>query len=110
MVAAVSAKIHTIQWTQAILPNSTLTVGLHANWSGLKSFAAPGTPLALILASTSVLPAERKSAVHAAINGIVGGERTLHGVPYSLTEEFVSVYRMHTLIPDTLRIHSASTQ
>ena len=25
-----------------------------------------------------------------------------HGVPYSLTEEFVSVYRMHSLLPDTL--------
>jgi len=25
-----------------------------------------------------------------------------HGIPYSLTEEFVSVYRMHCLLPDEL--------
>lgn len=25
-----------------------------------------------------------------------------HGVPYSLTEEFTSVYRMHSLLPDQL--------
>jgi len=25
-----------------------------------------------------------------------------HGVPYSLTEEFVSVYRMHSMMPDNI--------
>jgi len=27
-----------------------------------------------------------------------------HGVPYSLTEDFTSVYRMHSLLPDQLHI------
>lgn len=27
-----------------------------------------------------------------------------HGVPYSLTEEFTSVYRMHSLLPDQLQM------
>jgi len=34
------------------------------------------------------------------ISGIAGGKTDHFGVPYSLTEEFVAVYRMHPLIPD----------
>ena len=34
------------------------------------------------------------------IRGIPGSPTNHHGVPYSLTEEFVCVYRMHPLIPD----------
>ena len=35
-----------------------------------------------------------------ALIGIPGSRFDDHGVPYSLTEEFVAVYRMHPLIPD----------
>ena len=35
--------------------------------------------------------------------------RTHHGAPYSLTEEFVAVYRMHPLMPDDYAFHSAVT-
>jgi hypothetical protein len=38
--------------------------------------------------------------------GVAGGQRDLHGVPYSLTEEFVSVYRMHPLLPDAIDVRS----
>jgi len=31
-----------------------------------------------------------------------------HGVSYSLTEEFVSVYRMHSLLPDNLQLRDIS--
>jgi hypothetical protein len=34
------------------------------------------------------------------LRGIPGSPTDHHGVPYSLTEEFVAVYRMHPLIPD----------
>jgi len=34
--------------------------------------------------------------------GIPGSRTEHHGVPYSLTEEFVSVYRMHPLMPDSI--------
>ena len=29
-----------------------------------------------------------------------------HGQPYGLTEEFVEVYRLHSLLPETIRIRS----
>lgn len=35
-------------------------------------------------------------------SGVVGLKKPRdHDVPYSLTEEFTSVYRMHSLLPDT---------
>src|SRR5207249_4693026 len=34
------------------------------------------------------------------LRGIPGSPTDHHGVPYSLTEEFVAVYRMHPLVPD----------
>lgn len=46
------------------------------------------------------------------LTGLVGLKKPRdHGVPYSLTEEFVSVYRMHCLLPDKLIIRDIkSTQ
>ena len=41
------------------------------------------------------------------LSGLVGlKEANDHGVPYSLTEEFTSVYRMHSLLPDTLQVRN----
>ena len=40
------------------------------------------------------------------IRGIPGSPTDHHGVPYSLTEEFVAVYRMHPLIPDDFTFRS----
>ena len=36
--AAVMAKIHSVEWTPAILPNQTLETGLNANWYGLLTY------------------------------------------------------------------------
>ena len=44
-----------------------------------------------------------------ALGGIVGLKKPInYGVPYSLTEEFVSVYRMHALLPDQLQLRDTS--
>ena len=40
------------------------------------------------------------------ISGIPGSETDHFGVPYSITEEFVAVYRMHPLLPDDLSFRS----
>ncbi|KAG6395975.1 hypothetical protein SASPL_142109 [Salvia splendens] len=43
----------------------------------------------------------------AELSGLVGSSNPVdHGVPYSLTEEFVRVYRMHPLLPDKLRLRN----
>src|SRR6185312_7488304 len=38
------------------------------------------------------------------ISGIPGSATDHHSAPYSITEEFVAVYRMHPLIPDELEV------
>lgn len=44
------------------------------------------------------------------LSGLVGLKKPRdHGVPYSLTEEFVSVYRMHALLPDELHIRNINS-
>jgi hypothetical protein len=89
--AALMAKIHTLEWTPAILPNPVLETAMKANWSGLLGGLKKALPRSLTCLSPALF-------------GILGGARDLHGVPYAITEEFVSVYRMHPLLPDSLRL------
>jgi hypothetical protein len=83
---ALLAKIHTIEWTPALLDHPTARRGLNVNWWGL--------------AGERVKKLVGRISGNEVISGIVGGRPDHFGVPYSLTEEFVSVYRMHPLIPD----------
>jgi hypothetical protein len=97
--AAVMAKIHTVEWTPGILKNSTLSEAMHANWYGL------------VNPTTKVHPFFKLPFVKdPQFNGIVGAKEDNHGVPYSLTEEFVSVYRLHSLLPDEIDFLSLSGQ
>ena len=83
---AVMAKIHTTEWTPAIIAHPTTKYAMRATWSGIvgerlrRRFGHLGSGELL--------------------SGIPGSETDHHGVPYSLTEEFVAVYRMHPLLPD----------
>ena len=92
--AALLAKIHTVEWTPAILPNPTTQIAMNINWWGIL-----GQDVKSIVGSLG------DSEV---INGIVGSSTDHHAAPYSLTEEFVSVYRMHPLIPDELNFYAHS--
>ncbi|PHH92627.1 hypothetical protein CDD83_6554 [Cordyceps sp. RAO-2017] len=82
---ALLAKIHTIEWTPAVLAHPALQISMRGNWWGLV-----GEKLTKMVGRVS------KSE---AVSGIPGSGVDFFGVPYSLTEEFVSVYRMHSLIP-----------
>ena len=89
--AALMAKIHTIEWTPAILPHPLLVLALNANWGGV----APGLQKVF-----------RNLADNDLLSGIPGSPTDHHTAPYSLTEEFASVYRMHSLLPDDYEIRS----
>ncbi|KAI3936812.1 hypothetical protein MKW98_021674 [Papaver atlanticum] len=90
VTSAVIAKIHTIDWTVELLKTDTLVAGMRINWYGFLGkrikdmfghFCGP------------------------IFSGLVGLRAPRdHGIPYSLTEEFVSVYRMHSLLPDKLQL------
>jgi Animal haem peroxidase len=91
--AALLAKIHTTEWTPAIISHPTLKVGMRANWFGLAE-----ERIHKLLGRLS--PSQE-------ISGIPGSPTALYGVPYSLTEEFTAVYRMHPLIADEWSFRSA---
>lgn len=98
--AAVMAKIHTVEWTPAIIPNRIMTSALNANWYGLFTYFRKRTR-----------PNQRKTLSraniqHAELGGVVGNPVNNHGVPFAFSEEFVEVYRMHCLFPDDLRIRT----
>ncbi|MBD1999279.1 catalase [Leptolyngbya sp. FACHB-541] len=92
---ALLAKIHTVEWTPAILGHPALQIGMNANWWGLV-----GEKINKILGRFSK---------NEAITGIPGSPTNHFGVPYSLTEEFVAVYRMHPLLPDDFVLRSVMT-
>jgi hypothetical protein len=92
--AALMAKIHTVEWTPAVISHPTTRYGMRANWWGLQ-----GERLYRILGRIS------DSEV---TSGIPGSPTNHHTAPYSLTEEFVAVYRMHPLIPDDYSFRSAA--
>jgi hypothetical protein len=92
--AAVMAKIHTVEWTPAILPNPALNVAMNANWYGL---------LTNFLRKGKARKTVTEIKVHnAELGGVVGDPIDKHGRGFGLTEEFVEVYRLHSLLPETL--------
>jgi Animal haem peroxidase len=91
---ALMAKIHTVDWTPAIIAHPTTVKAMHGQWWGL--------------ASERVKRRFGRISSSEVISGIPGSPTDHHGVPYSLTEEFVAVYRMHPLLPDEFAFHSLS--
>ncbi|CAK9322601.1 unnamed protein product [Citrullus colocynthis] len=94
VTSAVIAKIHTIDWTVELLKTDTLLAGMRGNWYGLlgkkfkDTFGHVGGSI---------------------LGGLVGLKKpNNHGVPYSLTEEFTSVYRMHQLLPNSFHLRDVS--
>lgn len=92
---ALMAKIHTVEWTPGILAHPVLDIGMNANWWGLL-----GEKLYKMLGRVS------KSET---LSGIPGSSVEHHNAPYSLTEEFVSVYRLHSLLPDDIKFYDVQT-
>jgi hypothetical protein len=94
VVSALIAKIHTVEWSTSILPNRLVSTGLRANWHGLLGEAQ------------NIFPGLNDNDLLA---GVPGSPTDHHTAPYSLTEEFASVYRMHPLMPDDYTLRSVAT-
>ena len=83
-MAALVAKIHTVDWTPTLLNNPTMRSAMHINWSGVLGLG----PRLL---------------------GIMGASKANdHGIPYNLTEEFAACYRMNPLLPDSIPVEGGS--
>ena len=94
--SALIAKIHTTEWTPAVISHPTTKAALRANWWGL--------------AGERIHHLFGRLSDSEIVSGIPGSQTQPqhYGVPYSLTEEFVAVYRMHPLIPDDYAVRSAA--
>ena len=125
----IMAKIHTIEWTPAILYNKTLGTAMNANWDGIdanvddiidnyfkidnilikKAIKTVLSGASSLLDKVDDILGENVDAVREldyVLNGIIGNNRDYFDTYHSLTEEFVAVYRLHSLIPDTISFRS----
>jgi Animal haem peroxidase len=94
ILSALLAKIHTVEWTPAVIAHPTMEIAMRANWYGI--------------AGERVKRAFGRISASEVISGIPGSKQDHFGVPYSLTEEFTIVYRMHPLIADDYSFRSAA--
>ncbi|MFI9584335.1 peroxidase family protein [Streptomyces sp. NPDC052236] len=90
--AALLAKIHTVEWTPAVISHPTTVKALRANWWGM--------------AGERVHDLFGRISESEVVSGIPGAKTDHYGIPYSLTEEFVAVYRMHPLVRDEWHLRS----
>ncbi|NRA64158.1 MAG: peroxidase [Pseudobacteriovorax sp.] len=127
--AALMAKIHTIEWTPAILDNPALIRAMNSNWYGvlgdekrtklrdtLKQVSRNSRFLDILIQGVTGKKNTLKNiesqfgGIERALNGLVGApEIALYGTPYTLTEEFTAVYRMHPLLRDNVDIFDYRT-
>ena len=99
--AAVMAKVHSVEWTPAILPNRGLDEALNANWYGvLTNLLRKGKD------RRTVAPINVRNPE---LGGVVGNPINKQGVSFAFSEEFVEVYRLHSLLPETLHIKNFCT-
>jgi hypothetical protein len=116
VIAAEIAKIHTVEWTTQLLYNEPLYLATNANWSGLA-----GKYPTVAAALEKVLKHFRKSdndkqnadwysafATGPGIFGLGNHSKDINagvnhfGSPFNFPEEFVTVYRLHPMVPDLI--------
>lgn len=95
VVCALTAKIHILQWTPAVIAHPTTRFGAGANWYGM--------------AGKRIWNRFGRISSSEVVSGPLGTRVRHFGVPYAMTEEFAIVYRMHPLIPDEYEIRDHRT-
>src|SRR3954447_5959676 len=89
--SALMAKIHTVEWTPGIVNTPALWASMNINWAGFLG--------------QKVKDRFGRFGDSEIFSGIMGSPQEHHGARFQLTEEFVSVYRMHPLIPDDWKLY-----
>jgi len=91
--AALLAKIHTTEWTPALMNSPIGRLVMRTNWWGL--------------AGERFTRGFGRYDDSETFGGIMGSPTDHHAAPYAMTEEFVASYRMHSLIPDDFSFRRA---
>jgi Animal haem peroxidase len=84
--AALIAKIHTVEWTPALMNSPEGRFAMRGNFWGLLG--------------EHYSRAYGRLGDGEILSGIPGSPPNHHTAPYAMTEEFTAVYRMHSLLPD----------
>lgn len=79
--AAVMAKIHTIEWTPAILPNRNLAAAMRANWDGVVTMLSPLEAAAVTGLADTLFSSDKDG-----LFGFRKGPRIDWGTKFSMTE------------------------
>jgi hypothetical protein len=134
VIAAEIAKIHTIEWTTQLLYNEPLYRGMNGNWNGIvagQNYLSKELAdlVGKLGASNDPQRANQDYSVLAAGPGIfgtgshapgwnMGSDDALRvfvnrgpkhfGSPFAFPEEFISVYRLHALVPDLIAYRKVS--
>jgi heme peroxidase len=122
VISAEIAKIHTIEWTTQLLYNEPLYLAMNANWNGLY-----GNHRLVTRALRNVVDKLTKSeradnnsqwySVFVSGPGIFGlgndkpdinGGVNHFGSPFNFPEEFITVYRLHPMVPDLIEFRELS--
>ena len=123
--SALMAKIHTVEWTPAIIANPVTERAMYANWWGLfgdgdlrdryqgeveslyEDLQKKDSFVSMLLGFNPMFSdGVGSGSIDHALAGIVGStEPNNYGTPYTLTEEFVAVYRMHPLMRDQIDVY-----
>jgi heme peroxidase len=93
--SALMAKIHTVEWTPGIVNTPALWLAMNVNWSGLLG--------------QHIKDRFGRLGDSEVFSGIMGSPQEHHGAGFQLTEEFISVYRMHPLIRDDWSLYELGT-
>jgi Animal haem peroxidase len=93
--SALMAKIHTVEWTPGIVNTPALWFAMNVNWAGI--FGQTLKDRFGRLGDSELL------------SGIMGSPQQHHDARFQLTEEFISVYRMHPLLRDDWSFFSAQS-
>ncbi|HKP88511.1 MAG TPA: peroxidase family protein [Thermoleophilaceae bacterium] len=93
--SALMAKIHTVEWTPGIVNTPALWFAMNINWSGI--FGQHLKDRFGRLGDSEIF------------SGIMGSPQEHHDARFQLTEEFVSVYRMHPLVRDDWNLYESET-
>src|SRR4051812_34436788 len=89
--SALMAKIHTVEWTPGIVNTPALWLAMNVNWSGI--FGQHLKDRFGRLGDSELF------------SGIMASPQEHHDARFQLTEEFVSVYRMHPLVRDDWNLY-----
>ncbi|MBI4423205.1 MAG: hypothetical protein HY554_05740 [Elusimicrobia bacterium] len=108
-LSALTARIHTTEWTRALLPQDALQVGMWVDWYGLLGKDFKDKVMRWSNEHPTLARFVGPLVRNEVLFGAPGTRTEAFGVNHAMPEEFVDVYRLHTMIRDTYTMERLTT-